>query len=76
MVAVLNRELIIAHMVTVVEMENSGFVYMLENERMPDLRRLYSLLSRVDGGTKTMTACLSKHLREQVLYRPVLLISP
>ncbi|KAI1712969.1 cullin family domain-containing protein [Ditylenchus destructor] len=62
-IAVLNEELVMKHMATVVDMENSGLVYMLVNDRIADLRALYELLKRVDNGIKTMTDTMSKYLR-------------
>ncbi|KAI1702469.1 cullin family domain-containing protein [Ditylenchus destructor] len=62
-IAVLNEELIMKHMATIVDMENSGLVYMLVNDRIADLRALYELLKRVDNGIRTMTDTMSKYLR-------------
>uniref|UniRef100_A0A914HNV9 Cullin family profile domain-containing protein n=1 Tax=Globodera rostochiensis TaxID=31243 RepID=A0A914HNV9_GLORO len=60
---VLNDELISRNMTTIVEMENSGLVYMLLNDRIDDLRCLYELLKRVPNGPKTMTNTMSSFLR-------------
>ncbi|VDD90715.1 unnamed protein product [Enterobius vermicularis] len=62
---VLEEELINKHMFTIVEMENSGVVHMLNNDRIEDLRRLYKLLKRVPNGLPTMTECISKYLRQK-----------
>lgn len=62
-ISVLNDELISKNMITIVEMENSGLVYMLLNDRIQDLRCLYELLKRVPNGTKTMTNTMSRYLR-------------
>ncbi|CAK5064065.1 unnamed protein product [Meloidogyne enterolobii] len=64
-IEVLNDELIAKNMVTIVEMENSGLIYMLLNERIQDLRCLYKLLKRVPNGTKTMTSTMSRYLRDK-----------
>lgn len=64
-VEVLELELITRNMKTIVEMENSGVVNMLVNNRIEDLRCMYRLLKRVSYGLKTMTECLSTYLREQ-----------
>lgn len=64
-IAVLESELITRNMRTIVEMENSGVVSMLVNNRIEDLRCMYRLLKRVGGGLKTITDCLSQYLREQ-----------
>ncbi|KAK0404401.1 hypothetical protein QR680_017439 [Steinernema hermaphroditum] len=60
---VLDTELIMKHMDTIIDMENSGMVYMLVNERIEDLKRLYTLLRRVENGIKKMTDCMSNYLR-------------
>ncbi|MFH4981104.1 hypothetical protein AB6A40_007813 [Gnathostoma spinigerum] len=62
---VLEEELIEKHMLTIVEMENSGVVHMLNNDRVDDLHRLYKLLRRVPKGLNIMTACISKYLRQK-----------
>ncbi|KAI6218855.1 CULLIN-2 domain-containing protein [Aphelenchoides fujianensis] len=64
-IAVLKEELITRHMQTVVEMENSGMVFMLTNERVQDLRELYELLKLVPDGPSIMTAQMSRVLRER-----------
>ncbi|KAI6240791.1 CULLIN-2 domain-containing protein [Aphelenchoides fujianensis] len=64
-IAVLKQELITSHMQTVVEMENSGMVFMLTNERVQDLRELYELLKLVPDGPSIMTAQMSRVLRER-----------
>ncbi|KAK0060948.1 cullin-3-B [Biomphalaria pfeifferi] len=64
-VEVLEAELISKHMKTIVEMENSGVVHMLENNKTDDLACMYKLFIRVKDGLKTMSDCISKYLREQ-----------
>ncbi|XP_055954698.1 cullin-3-like [Patella vulgata] len=64
-VKVLEEELISKHMKTIVEMENSGVVHMLENNKTDDLACMYKLFVRVTKGLKTMCDCISKYLREQ-----------
>ncbi|KAK7484868.1 hypothetical protein BaRGS_00023911 [Batillaria attramentaria] len=64
-VRVLEEELISKHMKTIVEMENSGVVHMLENNKTDDLACMYKLFIRVTHGLKTMCNCISKYLREQ-----------
>ena len=61
------EELIKRHMNTVVEMENSGVVHMLCNDRTEDLACMYKLFARVNDGHQTMSDCLSKHLRARTL---------
>jgi len=64
-VSVLEEELICKHMKTVVEMENSGVVHMLKNDKTQDLACMYKLFGRVPQGLKTMVDCISAYLREQ-----------
>ncbi|KAK7089946.1 cullin-3-like [Littorina saxatilis] len=64
-VRVLEEELISKHMKTIVEMENSGVVHMLENNKTDDLACMYKLFFRVNNGLRTMCHCISQYLREQ-----------
>ncbi|CAH1731150.1 cullin-3-like isoform X1 [Aphis gossypii] len=63
-VEVIEVELIKRNMKTIVEMENSGVVHMLKNNKIDDLACMYKLLSRVSDGLKTMSDCVSQYLRE------------
>ena len=64
-VEVVEEELIKRHMRTIVEMEGSGVVHMLKNNRMEDLACMYKLFGRVSDGHKTIGEFLSKYLREE-----------
>ncbi|XP_026468233.1 cullin-3-A [Ctenocephalides felis] len=64
-VEVVEDELIKKHMKSIVEMENSGVVHMLKNTKTEDLSCMYKLFSRVTDGLKTISDCVSAHLREQ-----------
>lgn len=64
-VKVLEEELICKHMKTIVEMENSGVVHMLKNDKIDDLQCMYKLFYRVPDGLKTMMECISGYLRVQ-----------
>lgn len=64
-IQVVEEELIKKHMKTIVEMENSGFIFMLKNQKTQDLACMYKLLSNLSDGLKTMSECLSKYLREE-----------
>lgn len=64
-VKVLEDELIQKHMKIIVEMENSGLVFMLSNQKTDDLACLYKLFARVSEGHKTIAESLSAHLRAQ-----------
>lgn len=64
-VKVLEEEFISKHMKTIVEMENSGVVHMLKNNKTEDLGCMYKLFVRVPNGLRTMCECISSYLREQ-----------
>jgi len=61
---VVERELIAAHMRTLVEMEGSGLVPMLKEDKIEDLQRMYNLFSRVAGGRDLMCEVLCAHVRD------------
>ncbi|ALC39739.1 Cul-4 [Drosophila busckii] len=65
-VRVVEEELIKKHMRTIVEMENSGVVYMIKNSKTEDLACTYKLFSRLkDEGLKVIADTMSAYLREQ-----------
>uniref|UniRef100_X2AMG5 Cullin family profile domain-containing protein n=1 Tax=Capitella teleta TaxID=283909 RepID=X2AMG5_CAPTE len=64
-VKVLEDELICKHMKTIVEVEYSGVVHMLKNNKTEGLECMYKLFIRVVEGLKTMCGCISGYLREQ-----------
>jgi len=65
-IRVIEDELIKKHLKTIVEMENSGVVYMLKHEKIDDLRVMYNILQRVKtDGIEAMKNAASKYLREQ-----------
>ena len=64
-IEVVETKLIKEHMQRIVEMENSGVVYMLKNKKEDDLARMYQLFARVPDGLKTIVDCVSNYLREQ-----------
>jgi len=64
-VEVVEEQLIRRHMKTIVEMEGSGVVHMLKNNRMGDLACIYKLFGRVNDGHKTIGEAVSKYLREE-----------
>lgn len=62
--AVVEREMIGNHMKLLVEMENSGLVSMLMDDKFDDLGRMYSLFKRVSTGLQTIRDVMVTHLRE------------
>jgi len=61
---VVERELIANHMKTLAEMEQSGLVFMLRDDKVEDLKRMYNLFGRVSGGHQIMKDIISRHVRE------------
>lgn len=64
-VSVVEEELITKHMHSIVEMENSGVVSMLRDQKIDDLNCMYKLLYRVPTGLQCMINCVSAYLKEQ-----------
>mmetsp|Transcript_45047 Transcript_45047/g.107378 ORF Transcript_45047/g.107378 Transcript_45047/m.107378 type:complete len:745 (-) Transcript_45047:96-2330(-) len=62
---VVEDELIGRHMHTLVEKEGSGLVFLLEEERIPDLARMSDLLSRVAGGQDLLESKMAEHVTAQ-----------
>ena len=65
-VTVLEDKLIEKHMKTVIEMEYSGDVYMLQNDNKQDLLSMFKLLKQVDNGVKSLCNSVSIYLHKQV----------
>ncbi|CAB4393214.1 unnamed protein product [Rhizophagus irregularis] len=61
---IVEEELISKHLKTVIEMENSGLIPMLRNEKMDDLGRMYKLFGRVVKGHDEMKSAISDYIRE------------
>jgi len=62
------RELLARHMRTLAEMEHSGLVALLNDDRRDDLNRFYTLFKRVQAPVQGLTVIrdiLSHHVREQ-----------
>ncbi len=51
-------------MKSLVEMENSGLVPMLRDDKYEDLARMYQLLRRVEGGAALIRNVMSDHVKE------------
>ncbi|KAI9202603.1 Cullin [Polychytrium aggregatum] len=60
--AILEDKLIKTNMKTLIYMENSGLVKMLENGHVDDLQRMYSLLGRTEDGHTEMKAVISGYI--------------
>uniref|UniRef100_A0A0D6QYY6 Cullin family profile domain-containing protein n=1 Tax=Araucaria cunninghamii TaxID=56994 RepID=A0A0D6QYY6_ARACU len=61
---VVEKEMIANHMQRLVQMENSGLVSMLVDDKYEDLGRMYSLFRRVSTGLPTIRDVMTSHLRE------------
>eukprot|EP01127_Copromyxa_protea_P005350 TRINITY_DN15293_c0_g1_i1.p1 TRINITY_DN15293_c0_g1~~TRINITY_DN15293_c0_g1_i1.p1 ORF type:complete len:736 (-),score=141.66 TRINITY_DN15293_c0_g1_i1:66-2273(-) len=61
---VVENELISSHMETLVEMQGSGLISMLEDNKIEDLARMFNLLGRVTKGHELMKTVLGNHVKE------------
>ncbi|KAK1308577.1 Cullin-3A [Acorus calamus] len=61
---VVEREMIANHMQRLVQMENSGLVNMLVDDKYDDLSRMYNLFNRVPGGLSAIKDVMTSYLRE------------
>ncbi|KRX40896.1 Cullin-3 [Trichinella murrelli] len=64
-IKVLEEELISKNLRIIVDMENSGVVHMLTQDRYEDLNAMYLLLKRVPNGLTVMSSAMSNYLRQQ-----------
>lgn len=48
-----------------VEMENTGLLALLRHDKYDDLKRMYGLLKRVDGGLAMIRAMMAECVKEQ-----------
>jgi cullin 3 len=62
---ILERELISTHAKTLLEMDNSGLFYMLDNHKLDDLRKLYHLFSRVSTSLDLLREYLGKYIENK-----------
>lgn len=60
---VVEKELISSHMKTLIEMEGSGCISLLKDDKMDDLSRMYDLFARVSSGLPFMKDKISEHVR-------------
>jgi len=62
---VVERELITAHMKAIIEMNGSGLVNMLKDDKVDDLLRMYTLLGRVAHGHSSMRKVMGDHIKDE-----------
>uniref|UniRef100_A0A0N4ZRT9 CULLIN_2 domain-containing protein n=1 Tax=Parastrongyloides trichosuri TaxID=131310 RepID=A0A0N4ZRT9_PARTI len=60
----LNEVLVKNHIQTIINMENSGMLYLLKNDMLPQLGNMYSLLKNVPTGVESTVKCISQYVRE------------
>jgi len=67
-----------AQMKTLMEMENSGFIALIEGQKYEDLGRMYTLFKRVPGGLDLLRATMGGYIRAtgKELVQACLLPSP
>ena len=58
-------ELIERHMRTLAEMEHSGIVAMIEDDKVDDLHRTYKLFKRVKGGLAVIREIMATHVKSR-----------
>ncbi|TPX57782.1 hypothetical protein PhCBS80983_g03594 [Powellomyces hirtus] len=63
---VVEEQLLQHHVKIIIEMENSGMVPMMNNDKVEDLARSYRLFARVANGHDEMCRVLSQHIEELV----------
>lgn len=55
----------ITWILSIIQMENSGVVHMLQHLKTDDLCCMFKLFSRVNDGLRTVCECVSQYLRER-----------
>lgn len=63
--AVTERELISKYMTRLIDMENSGLISMLRNEKLADLRLMYTLFRDIENGEDMLRNNLKKEVLER-----------
>ncbi|KAJ3092656.1 hypothetical protein HK102_004647 [Quaeritorhiza haematococci] len=61
---IVEDELLKQHVKTVIEMENSGLIPMIANDKIHDLSRMYTLYQRVENGHPEMMAAIAAHIKD------------
>jgi len=62
---VVEIELIREQMKSLAEMEHSGLVALVRDDKYEDLHRMYTLFKRVDGGLNLVRTMLGEHIKSQ-----------
>ncbi|GFR47201.1 hypothetical protein Agub_g8881, partial [Astrephomene gubernaculifera] len=61
---VVETELLRNQMTALLEMENSGLIALLRDDKYDDLARLYALMRRVDNGLPTVRSMMCEHVKD------------
>ncbi|PGH01645.1 Cullin 3 [Blastomyces parvus] len=61
---VIDENLIEKHIVDVISLPDSGVKYMLDNDRLADLKNVYELNSRIDGKKRALTSAVQARIVE------------
>ncbi|KAJ1565317.1 Cullin-3, partial [Nowakowskiella sp. JEL0078] len=60
---VVEEEMLEFHILTLIEMKNSGLISMLDSNKIEDLSRMFKLLKRTDSGHIQMRKTISEHIK-------------
>eukprot|EP00708_Paratrimastix_pyriformis_P002138 GAFH01000877.1.p2 GENE.GAFH01000877.1~~GAFH01000877.1.p2 ORF type:complete len:758 (-),score=373.48 GAFH01000877.1:226-2445(-) len=63
--AVMNKELLAAHVTRLIEMENSGALALLHQNKSDDLARMYRMVSRLDDKDGVLPMC--RYMKDHVI---------
>eukprot|EP01036_Dinobryon_divergens_P026477 gene26477-35136_t len=62
--SITENELILTHCKTLLEMDSSGFVCMLRDNKLNDLRRMYTLFLRIPACVEQMRDAMGKYVKQ------------
>ncbi|GJY33975.1 cullin-3A-like protein isoform X1, partial [Tanacetum coccineum] len=62
--SVVEKEMIESHMLELIQMEKSGLINMIVEDKYDDLARMYNLFGRVPNGITTIKDVMTCHIRE------------
>ncbi|KAI9139305.1 Cullin-3 [Paraphysoderma sedebokerense] len=62
-IRIVEKELIQNHLKTMIEMEGSGVVNIIETRRIDDLRRMYNIFSRVPTGLEELRNAIANYIK-------------
>ncbi|ORX96190.1 Cullin-domain-containing protein [Basidiobolus meristosporus CBS 931.73] len=62
--SIIEKEMLENHIKTIIEMENSGLVAMLMNNKNEDILRMYKLLARIQSGHVEMKTSINQYIKK------------